>query len=200
VRTLGAELCRRRQWSTTLGARPGQRRSAFLAELRARLVLVLAAGAFHWPDLPKRRPVRLLPRQEWTERTWRLLEGQGSPLASIGVLDASSSARLLGGLIHTSIGTCRWLGKPAGEALRVCRVGRGESGRPRSYALLGQTVMHVRRCQQAEADMMVFRVVPREEDVAVGRGVWIETNRSGNAARYFSVLNWASENGLSFET
>ena len=39
-------------------------------------------------------------------------------------------------------------------------VGRSEHGRPRGDALLGQTVMHVGRRQQAEADMMVFGVVP----------------------------------------
>jgi hypothetical protein len=52
VRTLGAELRRRRQLPTALGARPSQRRGAFLAELRTRLVLVLAPGTLHRPDLP----------------------------------------------------------------------------------------------------------------------------------------------------
>jgi len=46
----------------------------------------------------------------------------------------------------------------------------------------------------------MLRVVPWEEDVAVARASWIAPNRSGNAGRYFSVLNCASENGLSLET
>jgi hypothetical protein len=32
------------------------------------------------------------------------------------------------------------------------------------------------------------------------RASWIDPNRVGNVGRYFSVLNYASENGLSFET
>src|SRR5262249_12955707 len=60
VRTFGAELGGRGEGPTALGAHPGQRRSALLAELRARLVLVLAPGAVHRPDLPNRGPT--LPR------------------------------------------------------------------------------------------------------------------------------------------
>jgi hypothetical protein len=41
------ELGGRRQLPTALGARPGQRRGAFLAELRGHLVLLLAPRAFH---------------------------------------------------------------------------------------------------------------------------------------------------------
>ena len=32
------------------------------------------------------------------------------------------------------------------------------------------------------------------------RTSWIEPNLAGKAGRYFNVLNWASENGLSLET
>jgi hypothetical protein len=46
-------------------------------------------------------------------------------------------------------------------------VGRGEHGRPPGNALLGQSVMHVKRCQQSKARMMVLGVVPGEEDVAM---------------------------------
>ena len=77
------------------------------------------------------------------------------------------------------------------------RVGRGQHDRPRRRSLLGHIVMHVGRRQQAETRMMVLGVVPGEEWV---RASWIEPNRSGNAGRYFSVLNWASENGLSLDT
>jgi hypothetical protein len=82
----------------------------------------------------------------------------------------------------------------------VRRVGRGQHGRPRDDAVLGQTVMHVGGSQQAEAAVAVLRVVPSDKVLAVGACVLIEPNRSGNAGRYFSVLNWASENGLSLET
>src|SRR5215470_17261691 len=52
MRTLRAELRCRRQLPTALGARPGQRRGAFLAKLRACLVLMLAPRTFHRPELP----------------------------------------------------------------------------------------------------------------------------------------------------
>src|SRR5271170_5451980 len=32
------------------------------------------------------------------------------------------------------------------------------------------------------------------------RAAWIEPNRAGNAGRYFKVLNWDSEYGLSLDT
>lgn len=59
------------------------------------------------------------------------------------------------------------MGRPGGESFRRGRVGRGEHGRPRRNALLGQSVMHVKRCQQSKARMMVLGVVPGEELVAV---------------------------------
>jgi hypothetical protein len=51
------------------------------------------------------------------------------------------------------------------------RVGRGEHGRARRDALLGQAVVHVGGRQQAEADVMVLGLVPGEEDVGVRPGV-----------------------------
>src|SRR4030095_17013687 len=47
-RALGAKLRRRRKLPTASGAHSGQRRGAFLAELRARLVLVLTPGTLHY--------------------------------------------------------------------------------------------------------------------------------------------------------
>ena len=47
--------------------------------------------------------------------------------------------------------------------------------------------------------MMVLGVVPGEEDLAVGAGV-LDRTKPRREGRYFSVLNWASENGLSLET
>ena len=83
----------------------------------------------------------------------------------------SASALRLGGLIQTSVGIAAGAGGPAGKPLGMGRVGRGEHGRARRDALLGQAVVHVGGRQQAEADVMVLGVVPGEEDVAVGSGV-----------------------------
>jgi hypothetical protein len=47
---------------------------------------------------------------------------------------------------------------------------------------------------------MVLGVVPGKKTWQWARASWIAPNRSGNAGRYFSVLNCASENGLSLET
>ena len=46
-------------------------------------------------------------------------------------------------------------------------MGPGEHGHPRSNALLGQPVMHVKGRQQTKAGMMVLGVVPGEEDMTV---------------------------------
>ena len=43
-------------------------------------------------------------------------------------------------------------------------------------------------------------VVPGEERLAEGAGVLEAAEASGKSGRYFSVLNWVSENGLSSET
>jgi len=63
------------------------------------------------------------------------------------------------------------VGRPSGEAFRVSGIGGGEHGRSRGNALLCQAVVHVGRRQQTEARMMVLRVVPGEEEVAVSPGV-----------------------------
>jgi hypothetical protein len=48
--------------------------------------------------------------------------------------------------------------------------------------------------------MMVLGVVHGKETWQWARTSWIAPNRSGKVGRYLSVLNWASENGLSLET
>jgi hypothetical protein len=60
------------------------------------------------------------------------------------------------------------MGQTREEAFRMRGIGRGEHGRPRRDACLGQAMMHVRGREQAEAGMMVLGVVPGEKDVAVG--------------------------------
>jgi hypothetical protein len=79
------------------------------------------------------------------------------------------------------------------------RIRRGEHGGALGHALLGQAEVHIVGREQPEAAMVMLGVVPGEEDVPVGPGVWERANRSGNAGRYFSVLNCASENGLSLD-
>src|SRR2546425_10233839 len=77
----------------------------------------------------------------------------------------------LGG-IDPDLGGHRRRGRRARrKPLGMGRVGRGEHGRARRDALLGQAVMHVGGRQQAEAGVMVLGVVPGEEDVGVGPGV-----------------------------
>src|SRR5688500_15445649 len=82
-------------------------------------------------------------------------------------------------------GTRRRLGPARGEALRMPGVRGGEHSGSRCGALLGLTVMHVKRCQQSKARMMVLGVVPREEAGQCARASWIEPKRVGNAGRYF---------------
>jgi hypothetical protein len=56
------------------------------------------------------------------------------------------------------------------------------------------------RREQSEPNVVVLGVVPGEEPLAERPGVLDPPNRSGNSGRYLSVLNCASENGLSFDT
>ena len=86
------------------------------------------------------------------------------------------------------------------EAFRVGDMGRGEHGCSRCHALIRQAVMRFRGRQPAEAGMMVFGVVPDEEGVAVAAGVLDRAEARREVGRYLSVLNCASENGLSLET
>ena len=58
-------------------------------------------------------------------------------------------------------GTRRRLGEAGGEAFRMRAIRRGEHRGPRHHALLGQTMVHVMRHQQAEAAVVVFGVVTR---------------------------------------
>jgi hypothetical protein len=102
------------------------------------------------------------------------------------VASCREAASLLGrwgfrGVDPHGLGARRRPGEAAREAFRVDGIGSGERGGPRRHALLGQAEVHVVRGEQA-------------------RTSWIEPNRAGKSGRYFSVLNCASENGLSLET
>ena len=92
------------------------------------------------------------------------------------------------------------MGQTGGETLRVNGIGGGEHGRPGRHLLVGQAKVHVMRGEQAQAAVMMCDVVPREENVAMGRTSWIEPNRAGKSGRYLNVSNWISEKGLSLET
>ena len=125
------------------------------------------------------------------------------------VKDTAASCReptsLLGrwgfrGVDPHSLGARRRPWEAAREAFRVDGIGGGEHGRPGRHALLGQAEVHVVRGEQAKTAVMMCDVVPGEKDVAVGATSWIEPNRAGKSDRYFSVLNCASENGLSLDT
>src|SRR5262249_59502539 len=62
----------------------------------------------------------------------------------------------------------RWrMGRAGEKSLWMSGIGPGEHGRPRSYAFVGQAVMHVGRRQQPQAQMMMLGVIPDEECVAV---------------------------------
>lgn len=50
-------------------------------------------------------------------------------------------------------------------------IGGGKHGRPGRHALVGQAEVHVVRGEQAKTAVMVFDVVPAEEDVAVGADI-----------------------------
>jgi hypothetical protein len=80
----------------------------------------------------------------------------------------------------------------------MVRVRRGEHGRARCDALLGQAVVHVGRREQAETGVVVLVLYQGKKTWQCARASWIDPKRTGNAGRYFSVLNWASENGLSW--
>ena len=76
-------------------------------------------------------------------------------------------------------GARRRLGEPAGEALGVHAIGRGQHRCPCRHPLLGPPVMHVKRCQQSKARMMVLGVAPGEEDVAVAPPLELPDPSSG---------------------
>ena len=55
--------------------------------------------------------------------------------------------------------------------------------------------------QQPKAGVIMFGLLYQGENTwQCPRAPWMDPNRSGNGDRYFSVLNCASENGLSLET
>ena len=70
-----------------------------------------------------------------------------------------------------------------GESFRARGIGRGEHGRPRRNAPLGQAVMNVIGREQSQTAVVMFVVIPGEEDMAVGPGILdrAEAVREGRA-------------------
>jgi hypothetical protein len=54
--------------------------------------------------------------------------------------------------------------------------------------------------EESQGTVVVLVVVPGEEDMAEGPSVLEGPEEVGKLGRYFIVLNWDSEKGLSFET
>lgn len=89
------------------------------------------------------------------------------------------------------------LGRLPHEALRVGGIGGHEHLSPSITHCVGPPVVYGGRRHQPDA-RVVMRAVYQEKNVGQKtRASSIEPNRSGNSGRYFSVLNWASEKGLS---
>ena len=61
-------------------------------------------------------------------------------------------------------------------------------------------VMNGSRGEQLQSGVMMPMVIPVEELLAEARASSMEPKRSGYSGRYFIVLKWASENGLSSQT
>ena len=85
------------------------------------------------------------------------------------------------------------------EPLGMRHERRVERRLPDGEDLADPTVVHRCRRQIREPGMMMLVVVPGEE-LAQARALLVGRKRSGNSGRYFRVLNWLSENGLSLET
>lgn len=83
------------------------------------------------------------------------------------------------------------------EALGVSGVSAGEDAGTDLEQSVRPTVVDVGRGEHGDPAVAVLAVVPGKEVGAESPGVLIEPNRSGKPGRYLSVLNWASEYGLS---
>src|SRR5450756_1599114 len=66
---------------------------------------------------------------------------------------------------------CRWFGLLCDEAFGVSAEGAVERDLPGSMDLVGQTVMHLVGCHQADPGMVMVLIVPIEEAATEGLGV-----------------------------
>lgn len=107
---------------------------------------------------------------------------------------------MVGSVDPRGVGELRRFGPFADEPFGVCGVGGIAYTGTLVTDRLGQAVVDVGGGVQADAGVAVFVVVPTEEVWQCLRASWIELSRPGKSGRYFSVLNRASENGLSLET
>jgi hypothetical protein len=63
---------------------------------------------------------------------------------------------------------------------------------------IGPAVVHLVRCHQTDAAMVVVPVAPVEE-AAAAFGIFDAAKALREGRLYFKILKWLSENGLSFE-
>ena len=87
-----------------------------------------------------------------------------------------------------------------GEAFEIPFVRLAQNSLALADDLIGPAVVKDLGHEQADVAVMVLGVVPRKESLAEGACVLDRTEASGNSGRYFKVLTWLSENGLSSET
>ena len=108
---------------------------------------------------------------------------------------------MVGAVYPRGFGDLGWFGRFADEPFGVCGVGSVEDAGALVADCLCEAVVDVSGGMQAQPAVAMFIVVPSEEDLAVSSGVFDRAEPAGEVGgRYFSVLNWASENGLSLET
>ena len=79
---------------------------------------------------------------------------------------------LVGSVDPRGFGYLWWFGRCADEPFGVCGVGGVEYTGPLVADCLGQAVVDVGGCMQAQPGMAVFIVIPTEEDLAVSSGVF----------------------------
>ena len=97
-------------------------------------------------------------------------------------------------------GERRRLGWVSDEPFGVGPVGVVEHGGALVAHDLGGAVVDIGGGVQAQPGMAMLLVVPRKKTWQCARAASIEANWPGKSGRYFRVLNWASEYGLSSET
>ena len=137
-----------------------------------------------------------LPHQATAKGGTRLAAGL-DPEAMV-LLSTAGAVCAVGGLIHTAVGRA-WPRQPAGSA-RDGRVrGRQHRAAARASPRRGRSGRRagVSRPRPPWRCSLLYQ---GKKSPQWARACSMQPKRSGKSGRYFSVLNCASENGLSFET
>ena len=98
------------------------------------------------------------------------------------------------------LGQRRWLGHPTHDAAGIVLKGMPEHPHPVVPLLLRVPSVNRTGREGPQAAMMVFVSVPVKNSRQNPRVSCRYPKRAGNPGRYFMVLNWLSEYGLSLET